>query len=303
MARRVVWQSGVAVNLAREMGVVDAREAVERLAEAIRSGWDSTRALDVEAFAKTRGLIVEYRVLHVDALLNVSAGGYVAVVNSSASPARRRFSIAHEIGHLEIARTTKLAVAMEHGLLESEAERTSVERLCDTFAAALLMPRDAWRSRLLEGGLSWGHLNYLARLYGVSFWAAAARVFEIDIWHGAVVVWEWRAGDADEGELWPCRAVSNIGLRLGDLRPAALPGRPSDRGAPQVAWESKGRSVGKMNLKIDHEEQRYFGESRMMFNDPKKVVTVIVAEPDAQRVLGLFRARSGGDQQLEIGLE
>jgi predicted transcriptional regulator len=66
------------------------------------------------------------------------------ILNSLESPVRQRFSLAHELAH--IINHPHLHEA--YGRLDTPTARLAHERLCDYFAACLLMPRplvkDAW---------------------------------------------------------------------------------------------------------------------------------------------------------------
>ena len=65
-------------------------------------------------------------------------------VNSSTSLTRQRFTIAHEIGHLNLHRIDGLIVDQQVDRRDKRASLGTDEREIDanTFAAALLMPRD-----------------------------------------------------------------------------------------------------------------------------------------------------------------
>ncbi|MBN1905361.1 MAG: ImmA/IrrE family metallo-endopeptidase [Deltaproteobacteria bacterium] len=93
----------------------------------------------------------------------------VIAIFKKSEPVRKRFTIAHELGHL---------------LLEfPEAKKESPEKLCHAFAGALLLPREVmieelWekRSRITE----W-ELMKIRGLYGVSMQAIMARAFHLGI--------------------------------------------------------------------------------------------------------------------------
>src|SRR5258708_4143381 len=76
---------------------------------------------------------------------------------SDLSPERRRFTIAHELGHLVIERSSG-------GIVRQSKE---LECLCDIFAAELLMPRPAF-VHAVDRGVRLRNLPALARAFGVS---------------------------------------------------------------------------------------------------------------------------------------
>lgn len=66
-------------------------------------------------------------------------GGALMGINTNESPARRRFTIAHELGHFFLENTT--AVSIDYRDSSNRPEKTIFEKRADDFAANLLMPR------------------------------------------------------------------------------------------------------------------------------------------------------------------
>src|SRR5574341_1385989 len=101
--------------------------------------------VDVHAIAKRYAQVVE-RALDSEvsgALVPLETGGWIILVNADHSPVRKRFTIAHELGHLLL-----------HGYTTPHADRTfkfrdarssegsAVDEIqANQFAAELLMPR------------------------------------------------------------------------------------------------------------------------------------------------------------------
>ncbi len=115
---------------------------------------------------------------------------------------RRRFTLAHELGHV-LLRTDQLASPT---LLATQNAFHSEEILCDALAGALLMPR-AWVSgsfRRTPHSLS--VVQTLARTAGVSLSAALVRLREIHHWQRTLLQWRADKGswiyDAEAG-IWP----------------------------------------------------------------------------------------------------
>jgi Zn-dependent peptidase ImmA (M78 family) len=103
--------------------------------------------------------------LPVSAMLKRDEEGLKVVCAAEQSEGRRRFTIAHELGHafLEI-----------HGPGEPPRSGPAVETLCDRFAAELLMPTSLFR-RELDGGISLELVLDLQRRYRTSLRATAIR--------------------------------------------------------------------------------------------------------------------------------
>lgn len=85
---------------------------------------------------------------------------------------RRKFTVAHELGHFILRRELRPLVHPDVFSDDNDAE----ERLCDRFAAELLMPMDAILPQLLQHATSPTQLLRIARNYDVSVQALVSRV-------------------------------------------------------------------------------------------------------------------------------
>ncbi|MHB1712882.1 MAG: ImmA/IrrE family metallo-endopeptidase, partial [Acidimicrobiales bacterium] len=115
-------------------------EDAENLARSARAevGAADGPLLEIQALAEQLGLLAFSIALRPDGgdAAYVETGNVgVAIVNGSTDPGRRRFSLAHELGHHLVGDayepTPRLGAA------------TDTERLLNTFAAYLLVPRSA----------------------------------------------------------------------------------------------------------------------------------------------------------------
>jgi Zn-dependent peptidase ImmA (M78 family) len=98
-------------------------------------------------------------------------GRHVITVNSLETHVRQRFTICHEIAHIEL----NLASSHEEVPSWSYAKRHPNEIACDTFAAELLMPYRQWLSVLPKDKPSQELIQHMADLFGTSFPTAASR--------------------------------------------------------------------------------------------------------------------------------
>jgi hypothetical protein len=109
-------------------------------------------------------------------LLDLGSQGAEILVRAADSIARQRYTIAHELGHW-ILRNQKSPTAGH----SSQASRTSLERWCDRFAAALLMPRDWVTADIERSGLKAlpGTVLRAPSAYQVSHRALRLRISEV----------------------------------------------------------------------------------------------------------------------------
>lgn len=142
--------------------------------------------VDLNVVAGRLGIRVEERqfVEEIDGLYIRLPGmpPIIAINNSYLKPlVRRRFTLAHEIGHHLLGRR----VSADERLFffdTPKTQRTLVERACDRFAVSLLMPEELVRHYYSE--LSYNSENrvaIMAERFGVSKWALRRRLSELGL--------------------------------------------------------------------------------------------------------------------------
>lgn len=120
---------------------------------------------DLEAIAGQVGIVdIAYCDIDGAALLQVGpiAGTWGVLIREWDGRARQRFSLAHEIAHIA------LGIVGDEWRYQGEAaargKRSPAERLCDYYAAALLMPR----AMVCQAAAGTPDMNELARKFEVS---------------------------------------------------------------------------------------------------------------------------------------
>ena len=171
----------------------------EHFAEAVRSQVPGAAAPPVDVARVARELGVhEIRLdpnLVEDGRLEHSAELSVIIIRGNtreAGRARRRFTLAHEVGHLLLARPDEKLLARRNW------NDDKTERFCDDFAAALLLPH-LWVSETYRH-----HPHVLATVRDLaersrtSLAASLVRLNEILHWNCALIHWRrdttWRMG-------------------------------------------------------------------------------------------------------------
>lgn len=175
---------------------------VERAAEAARALLarypDLHRApVDVHALAARMGVPVHEVALDADISGMLGRRGNFAVIaiNESHHPHRKRFSLAHELGHFELhlPQVQGDAQFIDHLVVKRRDKRASEgnepeEIEANAFAAELLMPEDLVL-RAFPGGravnawdVSEERVKQLARRFGVSQQAMSIRLINLGLW-------------------------------------------------------------------------------------------------------------------------
>lgn len=111
----------------------------------------------------------------------------VIAVNKLHSVARQRFTIAHEIGHFLLHRTSKDAVFVDRAAIQYRNQVSSKgidpnEVAANNFAAALLMPCRMLEQDLkaIDESIADVHVIRLSKKYGVSEQAMSIRLARLD---------------------------------------------------------------------------------------------------------------------------
>jgi hypothetical protein len=135
--------------------------------------------VDLEAIAYHVNARVRYRRLDgCEARIIGKGGKAIITVNANSSPRRRRFSIAHELGHWHHHRGKCLACRVDE---YHPRDAHSPERLADAYAADLLMPYYMFRPLARQQGkLTFKAIRALADIFGTSKPATAIRFVESD---------------------------------------------------------------------------------------------------------------------------
>jgi hypothetical protein len=187
---------------------------------------------------------VRERLLDSDARLVKESGKAVIELNSLFPGVRRRFSLAHEIGHLVLNQCA------QKGLFEESHGDTVAENICNEVAAELLVPQWALQEHVAStpvlddwtDPLSASAIIRAARVFDVSIEMLAKRVFhDLSMAPNSVAV-IWRVGPnrktPDSGDALRVRSVWQ--------RPESPYFVPANKTAPrhsaiQLAYERGGK--------------------------------------------------------------
>jgi hypothetical protein len=135
--------------------------------------------IDLEAIAFHVGARVRYRPLDgCEARIIGHNDVAIITVNERSSHRRKRFSIAHELGHWRFHRGRALVCRTDD---VKPDDLTSTERVADAFAADLIMPHYLFRPALRQyPKLNFTTVRNLADVFHASHTAIAIRLVEAD---------------------------------------------------------------------------------------------------------------------------
>ena len=124
--------------------------------------------------------------------------------NGKASLERRRFTIAHELGHFILHRSKRPSFSCDKESVYSGADTIrTIEREADDFASNLLMPGDLLREWISDQQIDLHVLSAIAKRFEVSFEALCIRFIKFTpqrailvYWDNGFVKYEWRSSSA-----------------------------------------------------------------------------------------------------------
>ena len=159
------WTSAAARRIIAHSGCASVEDAVEVTASRLLHGVPCPPT-DLKVLMGRLGVtgLEGKRRLPISGELRKHDAGLVIVYSATLSPARRRFTIAHELGHAVFEKTGRNCP--RHG--------RELERICDLLAAEFLMPRTVFLARTGDD-LRPGQVLGLARDFGTSIMATALR--------------------------------------------------------------------------------------------------------------------------------
>lgn len=102
----------------------------------------------------------------------------VIVINNSMSFARQIFTLFHELYHL-ISDTSGAEIIRDDYYVSLDAQQVEIERECDTFANAFLVPMDDFKQELKKKPLNEDRIEELATLYSVSKEAIMYKLYKM----------------------------------------------------------------------------------------------------------------------------
>jgi hypothetical protein len=238
-------------------------------------GIDRPQEIDLPAIAWELGARIKYRELQSCEARIVGRGDRAIIsIDAKASPQRKRFSIAHELGHWHHHRGRCL-ICRSDDIGNRRRSATDPERVADDYASDLLLPRYLLEPMLK--GLSRPALKYvkeIAEAFDTSLTATVLKIIETDRFPIMLV------SHTQQGRAWFRKAPSvpehwfpRQELDHESFAFAALFGKIEDKGGPRRigadAWFDR---RGAEDFEVYEETFRVAAErtcTLLLFNDSR----------------------------------
>lgn len=133
--------------------------------------------IDIESIAVERGVITDEGILKgAEGRLTVlGSNGLITVKNNILEHGKKRFIVAHELGHFELHRTKIPTISCSDTDFHEWHERKPLEVEANYFAAELLMPEDIFEEKIQGKLLTKDLINSLTKEFLTSLTATAIR--------------------------------------------------------------------------------------------------------------------------------
>lgn len=161
-------------NPLKNFGTINSKKQVEEAAKILRKKWkfESTPIYNLVSFLEDLGV----KIFEVDE--DESFAGFscwerntpIIVVNiKNADVPRRRFTVLHELAHLLLR-------------FEHNEEWEKIERFCDHFAGAMLLPYDVLMNYIGDrSSITLEELKRIKSQYGISIFAILVRILSLEL--------------------------------------------------------------------------------------------------------------------------
>ncbi len=162
------------------------------LARILLSRLNAKQPADIETVA--RALQLNIRSMKSPAFIGATfrggdgIGGFIVINPGIRESGRKRFTIAHEVGHYVLLHNLGAPSICSLGDVGTWRRDSSIERAADIFAAELLLPEQEVRSIVCEQGVTIRTAELIKNTFDASLTAAAFRCVELTQQECAFVV-------------------------------------------------------------------------------------------------------------------
>lgn len=172
-------------------------QELAEFAEWIADDYFPKTAIDPRSLAATKGITLSLNDYGAafDGLLEYRSGQFHIYCNAARSrtTGRRRFTIAHELGHYfidEHREALRSGRVQEHGSFCDFQSKNLVEREADTFASYLLMPKGRFTAAASRKPIGFATAIDLASTFDASRTSAAIRLLKLNSCACAIIKWQ-----------------------------------------------------------------------------------------------------------------
>jgi Zn-dependent peptidase ImmA (M78 family) len=280
----------------------DAPHPVVAIHNAIKAAFPDleqmTPPIDPYMLAKRRGIKqVSVGDIETDGCMSTTSNGdYIVELNAAHPETRRRFTLAHEIGHtffFDLPQTEGNRYRVSDCSEASFHRDLCEEHLCNVAASEILMPGTQFMSGVKKYGPTAWAVVRLSREFRTSLQATAWRISWLLPYKIISCCWEYeRARDAYQ-TVWTTPLVASrkspVQRYCVDKDQPAYKKFSEGSGFRGWSWASLGGPV-----------DRYFMDGLILQEQPRRLITVIVLETAAEQILASYLQGGKNSPQREL---
>ena len=151
---------------------------IQVLAKEIKQIFSHQIITDVYSICKQLGIDIVEAPIKADAYLKCEDGSSYIVLKESLNANRKKFTIAHELGHFYIPWHSELMFGCDIKEMDFKNDYVPREKEANMFAAELLMPIEEFKN-FFSGKINYTMVSGLANIFDVSFQAALNRCIDL----------------------------------------------------------------------------------------------------------------------------
>lgn len=158
---------------------------VQVLAKEMKQIFSPETVTNVYGICRNLGIEIVEAPIKADAYLECESGNSYIILKESLNDKRKKFTIAHELGHFYIPWHSELMFGCNIKEMDFKNDYAPREKEANLFAAELLMPTEEFKANF-SGRINYATVSAMANLFDVSFQVALNRC--IDLAHEDCVV-------------------------------------------------------------------------------------------------------------------
>lgn len=150
---------------------------IQNKAQEIKTMFSPELVTDVYSICRELEIDIIEESIKADAYLVCEGGKSYIVLKNTLDDKRKKFTLAHELGHFFIPWHSELLFGCDIAEMDFKNEYAPKEREANLFAAELLMPTKQFKEEF-SGKIVYNNVSNLANIFEVSFQAALSRCIE-----------------------------------------------------------------------------------------------------------------------------
>lgn len=256
---------------------------------------DIVPPVDPYYLAKTRGVKeIIHTEIEPDGIISLTPSGeYIIRLNSRQPNSRKRFTVAHEVGHtlfFELEDQNKSRFPLEESGIESLRTDWGEEYICNIAAIEILMPFNQFASKMQKSPPTAATVLQLAGEFKTSLQATARRIVQFSPYKLMICLWEYKPITNSYETVWHTKLNSKN--EVGQEKLIVTRDQPIFK-----AFDTEANFRGREWVSLAGPIDDYLVDGIVLKGQSKRLITVFILEPRAERLMGSPICREVSSQE------